>query len=218
MKATDVSELQVMIDGPTGLLEAIFTPASKPNLADAGYAVIICHPHPLYGGSLDNKVVTTLMRTYRDLGAAVLRFNFRGVGNSGGVFDHGKGELDDLLAVAAWLKQKLPNTQLLLAGFSFGSAIAAQACYRLDAVRHLLLAAPPVERYTYDQAGHFPCPVAVVQGDADERVVAQGVYDWVAGLTSPVTLLRYPQASHFFHGHLTALKADITELLRPVLA
>lgn len=174
---------------------------------------IICHPHPQHGGTMDNKVVTTLMRTYRDLGVHVLRFNFRGVGESEGVFDNAIGELDDLLAIIDWAKNHFAQSPVLMAGFSFGSSISARASYKVEGLRHLTLVAPPVERYDYDRDGAFNAPVCVIQGDKDERVIAQGVYDWVAQLQSPADLIRYPEAGHFFHGFLSSLKTDLTDIL-----
>ena len=212
MKKEDGSSFEIA--GPAGALEARFAAAKADGvLAPSQYLVIICHPHPLHGGTMDNKVVTTLMRTYRDLGVSVISFNFRGVGASEGEYDHAVGEVDDLLAVASWIRAELPQSKLLLAGFSFGSSVAAQACYRLKDVRHLLLVAPPVERYPYDQAGRFPCSVCVVQGDKDERVNASGVYTWVQALDSPAELVRYPDAGHFFHGGLSQMKKDLSDIL-----
>lgn len=207
-------EQDVFIPGPAGQLQAAIHKGDEGGFfATRHLLVVICHPHPLHGGTMDNKVVTTLMRTYRDLGIHVLRFNFRGVGKSGGSFDNGVGELDDLLAVIAWAKQQLPQVMLLLAGFSFGSSIAAQSSYQVDALQHLTLVAPPVERYPYDREGQFPCPLAVIQGDKDERVVAEGVYQWVTTLHGSAELLRYPDAGHFFHGYLTPMKNDLTQVL-----
>jgi uncharacterized protein len=207
-------EQAVQIPGPVGCLEAMLHQASaEGHFAARNWLVLLCHPHPLHGGTMDNKVVTTLMRTYRDLGIHVLRFNFRGVGSSQGEFDNAKGEQDDLLAVAAWAKAQLPEVKLLLAGFSFGSSVAAQVAYRLDAVEHLTLVAPPIERYAYDRDGLFPCPVCIVQGDKDERVMAEGVYAWQAQLRGTSSLLRYPEAGHFFHGYLSQLKSDLTQML-----
>lgn len=199
------------ISAPCGVIEARFT-AAKPEgtLAPLDLMAIVCHPHPLHGGTMDNKVVTTLVRTYRDLGVAVISFNFRGVGASDGQFDHAIGEIDDLLAVAAWVRERQPQVGLMLAGFSFGSSIAAQVSYRLERVQHLLLVAPPIERYPYDRNRRFNCPLCVVQGGEDERVVAAGVYTWASSLQSPTKLLRYEQAGHFFHGYLTQLKNDLT--------
>jgi len=213
-------ESKFVVSGPVGGLESVLNRGdSDAPLANLNGLAIICHPHPQHGGTMDNKVVTTLMRTYRDLGIHALRFNFRGVGQSEGVFDNAIGELDDLLAVIAWAKSNLPQSPILIAGFSFGSSIAARASYAVDNLVHLTLVAPPVERYEYDRDGVFPAPICVVQGDQDERVHAQGVYEWVAKLKGSTELLRYPEAGHFFHGYLTALKTDLTEvLLRQITA
>jgi alpha/beta superfamily hydrolase len=210
----DEKESKITIAGPAGNLElALSRGDSDAPLSALNAIVIVCHPHPQHGGTMDNKVVTTLMRTYRDLGVHVLRFNFRGVGGSEGVFDNAVGELEDLLAVIDWAKNNLPESPMLLAGFSFGSSIAARASYSLDGLLHLTLIAPPVERYEYDRDGVFNTPLCVVQGDQDERVIAQGVYDWVAQLQSPAELIRYPETGHFFHGYLSALKTDLTNVL-----
>jgi alpha/beta superfamily hydrolase len=193
------------------LVARLTAPAADGILSDRGLVAIVCHPHPLHGGTMNNKVVTTLERTYRDFGVPVVRFNFRGVGKSAGEFDHAVGEVDDLLAVAAWVRAEAPGCELLLAGFSFGSSVAAQASHRLEGVRHLVLVAPPVERYPYDREGRFPCPLCVVQGGKDELVVSEGVYRWVEALHSPVELVRFDEASHFFHGYLTDLKDQLGE-------
>lgn len=207
-------ESNFVIPGPVGCLESALSRGDKDApLSGLNGVVIICHPHPQHGGTMDNKVVTTLMRTYRDLGVHVLRFNFRGVGQSEGVFDNAVGELDDLLAVIAWAKNNLPQSPMLIAGFSFGSSIAARASYSVEGLVHLTLVAPPVERYEYDRDGVFNAPLCVIQGDQDERVMAQGVYDWVAQLQSPAELIRYPEAGHFFHGYLSALKTDLTQTI-----
>jgi alpha/beta superfamily hydrolase len=210
----DEKETKLSISGPAGHLEAALSRGnSDAPLTPRHLLAIICHPHPQQGGTMDNKVVTTLQRTYRDLGVHVLRFNFRGVGRSEGVFDNAIGELDDLLAIINWAKINLPDCALLLAGFSFGSSIAARASYSVENLVHLTLIAPPIERYEYDRDGVFNAPVCVVQGDLDERVFATGVYDWVDALKSPVTLIRYPEATHFFHGFLSMLKTDLSEKL-----
>lgn len=210
----DEKESKISIAGPAGNLESALSRGdSDAPLSALNAIVVVCHPHPQHGGTMDNKVVTTLMRTYRDLGVHVLRFNFRGVGGSEGVFDNAVGELEDLLAVIDWVKNNLPESPKLLAGFSFGSSIAARASYSLEDLLHLTLVAPPVERYEYDRDGVFNAPLCVVQGDQDERVIAQGVYDWVAQLQSPAELIRYPEAGHFFHGYLSALKTDLTKAL-----
>ena len=207
-------ESKLAIAGPAGNLEvAINRGESDAPLSRLNAVVIICHPHPVHGGTMENKVVTTLMRTYRDLGVHVVRFNFRGVGQSEGVFDNAAGELDDLMAIIDWVKGEYLQPPIMIAGFSFGSSIAARASYSVPDLVHLTLVAPPVERYEYDRDGIFSSPVCVIQGDQDERVLAQGVYDWKAKLQSPVELIRYPEAGHFFHGYLSALKTDLTNTL-----
>lgn len=187
--------------------------SSDGHFAERNMCAIVCHPHPLHGGTMDNKVVTTLMRSYRDLGIHTVRFNFRGVGNSQGSFDNAVGEVDDLMVVIGWVIQSFPHHKLLLAGFSFGSSIAAQASYRVEQLQHLTLVAPPIERYPYDRDHRFTVPLCVIQGDKDERVLAEGVYAWQQQLRSASELLRYPEAGHFFHGYLSALKADLTQVL-----
>ncbi len=188
------------ISGPAGLLEADWMQADDAE-SPAALAVVV-HPHPLGGGTMNNKVVTTLARTCRDLGMAVVRFNFRGVGRSAGVHDHGRGELDDLRAVIEMARHRLPGVPLHLAGFSFGSYIAAAGA---DQVRSLLLIAPPVENYPFARLT-LAHPVAVLQGDQDELVSVQSVRDWVAEAQVD-TYHELAGCSHFFHGRLPELSA-----------
>ncbi len=207
-------EQTMMIPGPAGQLQAMLHRGDLDGqFAAKQWVVIICHPHPVHGGTMDNKVVTTLMRSYRDLGVHVIRFNFRGVDLSEGVFDNAVGELDDLRAVIKWARHQFPDSPLLLAGFSFGSSIAAQVSYEVPGIVHLTLVAPPIERYAYSQGNRFPCALCVIQGDQDERVIAQGVFDWSAKLDGVVSVLRYPEAGHFFHGFLSQMKADLAQVL-----
>lgn len=206
----------ITIHGPAGLLQAAGVDGRADGLlADRSRVAVVCHPHPQHGGSMNNKVVTSLVRTYRDLGVPSIRFNFRGVEKSEGEYGHAVGEVEDLLAVLDWLKERAGEADLLLAGFSFGSAIAAQVTHRSPwPVQQLTLVAPPVERYDYDRDGRFPCPVVVAQGGRDEIVVAEGVYDWCeTRLRSNCELLRYKDAGHFFHGRLTELKADLSAVI-----
>lgn len=204
------------IEGPAGVLQLSITPV-RGQVTGCKRIAIICHPHPLHGGTMNNKVVTTLERSYRKLGVAVIRLNFRGVGTSAGAFDNGVGELNDLLAVIEWLDTHMPDRQLFLAGFSFGSAIAAAASYRVAGLQHLLLVAPPLERYRFDVDGAFPSPVCVVQGGSDERVNALGVYSWVSALRSEASLVRMPDAGHFFHGLLVPLGREVSAQLQAII-
>jgi hypothetical protein len=173
--------------------------------ARAGLA-LIAHPHPLFGGTMDNKVVTTLERSLRELGLATLRFNFRGVGRSDGSHDDGRGETEDLVALAGWLRAQRPGHALWLAGFSFGSWVSLRAAARL-APAQLVSIAPPVGRWSFEDIARPAAPWLIVQGEADEVVAPQAVYDFVAAQTPPPELIRMPETSHFFHGKLTDLRA-----------
>lgn len=196
-------EQKLFIEGPVGQLEAIWSPTDS----NTTRAAVICHPHPLHGGTMSNKVVTTLARTWRDAGVSTLRFNFRGVGASAGVHDHGVGESDDLLAVLDWLQQQGVR-QLDLAGFSFGSWVAASTVSRLPAVftlGRLVLIAPPVQYEGYG-AVQPPAGTLVFQGDADDVVDPVDVQAWVVSRQSPPEFFCFAGAGHFFHGRLTELK------------
>jgi alpha/beta superfamily hydrolase len=199
-----------LLDGPSGALEvATAIPADD---ARAG-TVVICHPHSLQGGTMTNKVVTTLERALRELGLATVRFNFRGVGQSGGAFDDGIGETEDLAAVTGWVRRVRPLDALWLAGFSFGSYVALRAARRLDAAQ-LIQIAPPVGRWQFAQIVLPDCPWLVVQGDADEIVDAQAVYAWIASLPRPPQLVKLADTSHFFHGKLMDLRSVVQDGVR----
>jgi uncharacterized protein len=173
---------------------------------------VICHPHPLHGGSMQNKVVHTLARGFGELGARSVRFNFRGVGRSGGDYDHGIGETEDLLAVIAWARARRPQDRLWLAGFSFGSYVALQASVRFD-VAQLVLVAPPVNLYDFGALPLPSCPLLVIQGGADEVVPATQVLSWVGQLAPPPQLITLEGVSHFFHGRLNDLRSELQTAL-----
>lgn len=163
---------------------------------------------------MENKVVTTLARSYRDLGVPVVYFNFRGVGASQGKFDNAVGEVDDLLAVVRWAEQLLPGRRLVLAGFSFGSSIVAQGSHRLQNLAHLTLVAPPVGRYPFDKNKRFSAPVCEIQGGRDEVVNAENVYRWAEQLVTPMDFIRDDGACHYFHGKLSTLKRQLPQVLK----
>lgn len=196
------------IPGPAGQIEvAISAPTSIPPIALA----LICHPHPLHGGSMQNKVVTTLERTFKELGCLCVRFNFRGVGKSEGSYADGIGEGDDLLAVLSFVKAQLAATgvelPLWLSGFSFGSYVAARMANSLGAAR-LLSIAPPVQSWDFTQLTSPTMPWTIIQGDADEVVAAQAVYDFAASFAPAPQLIKMA-ATHFFHGVLPELRAQV---------
>lgn len=199
---------KLTIDGPTGALE-LAVGAAVPG---ARKLAVICHPHPLHGGSMDNKVVTMLERTLRDAGVATVRFNFRGVGASAGRFDEGQGEGDDLAAVVALARAWLPGADLWLAGFSFGSYVAARMAAALHASL-LISVAPPVGRFAFRALAHPPCPWIVLQGEIDEVVDPALVFEHFERMQPPVEMLRFADTGHFFHGKLVQMR----ERLRAVL-
>ena len=199
------------LPGPAGAIEcAAGLPAA--DAARAGVA-LICHPHPLQGGTMQNKVVTTLDRALRELGLATLRFNFRGVGASAGTFDDGNGETDDLLVIAHWTQAMRPHDALWLAGFSFGSYVATRASARLPA-RQLITIAPAVTRWDFAALPAPPCPWLIVQGEADEVVDPDAVYAFAAARHPQPTLVRLAQTGHFFHGRLIELRSLVQDNVR----
>ncbi len=225
---------QLRIAGPAGALETVLDEPQREGdtaLNDAaargGAAFgVICHPHPLHGGTLANKVVFTLARGLQELGVPALRFNFRGVGASEGHFAGGTGERDDALAVVAWGKARWPAAAPWLLGFSFGAAVALGCAERAGA-RLLVTVAPPVARAaTAPPIERAPgleqmlkesvvprCPWLLVQGDADEIVDAAAVLDWASKRMPPPAVRVLHGAGHFFHGRLTELRAALVQFV-----
>jgi len=176
----------------------------------AAAVAVICHPHPLHGGNLNNKVVHQLAKTFTGLGAVCIRFNFRGVGESEGDYDEGRGELQDLLAVVAWAQARWPELPFWLGGFSFGGFIALKAAQQLTLQR--LVTVAPAINYFPDSSFDL-CGVSwlLIQGDADDIVPATLVSGWVAGLDNKPQLVLLEGAGHFFHGRLNELKQTIVD-------
>ena len=198
-----------LIDGPAGQLELLTSPGSEPQRS---VVAVICHPLPTEGGTMTNKVVTTLHRVCRDLGVSTVRFNFRGVGRSQGHFDQGRGELDDLKAVLSWVQAYASQADIWLMGFSFGSYIAATVASQWPCKR-LVTVAPPVHHYDYPAEQAIPCPWVVLQGDQDDVVPPEQVYAWLKTFKKPPYLLRFNDADHFFHGRLIPLRDELKALL-----
>ena len=190
----------LLIDGPTGALEVIFT---KPEAVPSALA-LICHPHPQFGGTMDNKVVQTLAKALAELGCATLRFNFRGVGKSAGVFDDGVGETEDAAAALAWARSQVPeSTPLVAAGFSFGCFVQTLLLPRSQP-QQLVLVGPAVNRFTIPEVAK---DTIIIHGEEDDVVPLADVMNWARPQGLPVTV--FPGAGHFFHGRLTELKAVI---------
>ncbi|MEZ5459109.1 MAG: alpha/beta family hydrolase [Steroidobacteraceae bacterium] len=198
------------IAGPVGVLEALL---EQPEGAGAPPAFgVICHPHPLFGGTMTNKVVHMLARSCHALGVPTLRFNFRGVGGSAGQYDEGRGETDDALAVVAHGRGLWPGASLWLAGFSFGAYVALRAAPRAAAAR-LVTVAPPVGRWDFASVDPPVCPWLVVQGDRDELVDAAVVQAWAARQPTPPQFALLSGAEHFFHGRLHELRDAVGRFL-----
>jgi alpha/beta superfamily hydrolase len=191
----------LMQAGPAGEIEVAL---DRPSGDSRGFA-LIAHPHPLHGGTMTNKVVQTLARAFVQQGWTAVRWNFRGVGHSSGVYDEGRGELDDLLAVA---QAQAPDGPLCLAGFSFGAFVTTHAVARLAALRdvqRVVLVGTATSRF--DAAPIEPSMHArtlVIHGEQDDTVPLASVMDWARPQVLPVTVV--PAGGHFFHGQLPLLK------------
>lgn len=197
------------IPGPSGPLQAIVEDTGE--LANA--VAIVCHPHPLHGGTMDNKVVVSVARALQELGVNTVRFNFRGVGTSAGSYGGGVGETDDALAVADWAHARWPQLPLVSAGFSFGTFVALRLALA-RATRQLILVAPAVSHFDFAALPDPDCPWLVVQGEDDEVVPAADVVNWAKSRVRPPTMVLLPGTGHFFHGRLMELKGSVKEGIR----
>lgn len=204
------TETLTLIKAPEGQLEIAFADEIDETKKCWG---IVCHPHPLMGGTMHNKVVTTLVKTFQGMGVNTVRFNFRGVGRSDGQFDDGQGELADLLTIVKWVEQSYPIQELWLAGFSFGAYIATKAAVQ-HPVKTLVTVAPPVENFNMKLLQPYADKWVLVQGDLDDVVPASAVIAWGKSRDPKPMMLRFPQAGHFFHGQLGELMREITQVLR----
>jgi len=196
-----------MVAGPAGAIEcAIDAPAGA-----ARGTVVVCHPHPQHGGTMDNKVVQTLARAFVALGWRSVRFNFRGIGASQGAWNDGVGEVDDALAVIAAFAAD--GSPFMLAGFSFGAYVAAQAATRLaDSAKpqRMVLVGPSTER---QQMANVPADSVVIHGETDDVVPLAATLAWARPQSLPIIVL--PGVGHFFHGQLGLLKNVVVQELTP---
>jgi alpha/beta superfamily hydrolase len=203
---------QLKIAAPAGALEVLLedpqaeAPSGEPR---RGFGVV-CHPHPLYGGNLLNKVVHMLARALQEQGLPTLRFNYRGVGQSEGQYDEGRGETADAHAVIAWGRARWPQAPLTLAGFSFGSMVALMAAPQAQPVR-LITVAPAVSNPLYARIEQPSCPWLILQGEADELVDYRAVIEFAARFSPPPVLRLFPGVDHFFNGHLPELREALLQ-------
>lgn len=210
---SETRTMPTLLTGPAGALEILAEGFDAPFTGIA----IICHPHPLHGGTMLNKVVHYLARSCRELGLASLRFNYRGVGKSEGSYGEGIGESEDLLAIIDWLAGRYPGTPLWLAGFSFGSYVALRAA-GLRQVEQLITIAPAVNRLDFSKLPMPGCPWLLVHGDEDEVVPFTEVVEWVNGLTRPPQTVWLDGVGHFFHGQLPRLQEQLMAKLAAAAA
>ncbi|WP_058476701.1 alpha/beta hydrolase [Legionella steigerwaltii] len=202
-------EHALFLQGAVGKLEAVLT---VPEQNHSAFIAFLGHPHSLQGGTMSNKVVTTLARVFRELGIPSLRFNFRGVGQSEGDYDAGHGESEDMLfLVNKWQKEQ-PEKELIFAGFSFGSYVAYRAAAQTDS-KLLITVAPPVHHYNYREFNPSPRPWLIIQGDEDEVVPSNLVFEFAAQTNPEIPVIRFANTGHFFHGKLIELKAKLIEYI-----
>lgn len=190
---------RAQIAGPAGRIELAI---DAPGRAPRGVA-LIAHPHPLHGGTLDNKVVQTLARAFAALGYLALRPNFRGVGASEGRYDEGRGEVDDLSAVWEHARREHGGAPPVLAGFSFGASMQARLAARVSPERMVLVGIP----VNHFDAPAVPADTLLIHGERDQTVPLQGVLDWALPLQLPVIVV--PGSDHFFHGRLLLLRGIV---------
>ena len=189
-----------IVAGPAGAIEVVI---NAPSDSPAGLA-LIAHPHPLQGGTLDNKVAQTLAKTFFGLDYVAVRFNFRGVGASEGSFDEGRGEGDDALVVLEHARRRFGETlPYALAGFSFGAFVQTRVAPRAQAER-IVLVAPAVKRFAVEPV---PADTIVIHGEEDDVVALSDVYDWARPQQLPIVV--FPGCGHFFHGRLPQLQRTI---------
>ena len=212
----NVQTERLTLSGAAGAIEAARDAASLPDGAAPRGVAILAHPHPLFGGTMDNKVVQTLARAFVQCGFAAVRFNFRGVGASAGVHDEGRGELQDLLAVVEQVAPRAEGQRIALAGFSFGAFVTSHALAALwteGRVDQAVLVGTAASRFAV-----APVPpdahlrTLVVHGEQDDTVPLSAVMDWARPQILPVTVI--PAGGHFFHGQLPLLKNLVTRHLQ----
>ena len=191
-------------EGPAGKIEAH---AYDPGQNRRGIA-LIAHPHPLFGGTMDNKVVQTLAKSFLELGYLSVRFNFRGVGESSGIHDDGRGETEDAAALVEFLKKKMGDLPLALAGFSFGGFVQARLAQNIDPEK-IALVAPAVKKFDVPSVKG---KILLIHGEEDEVIPLADLFEWARPQGHPVVVL--PGTGHFFHGRLTQIKKIVIDTFK----
>jgi uncharacterized protein len=201
---------ELSIEGPAGRMEVV---VSIPENCRTNWVALVAHPHPLQEGTMNNKVVTTTGRSLLNHQVPVIRFNFRGVGASDGLFDHGIGETTDLLFLVNLWQQAYPQAKWILAGFSFGSFVAFSAAQSVRPA-FLVLIAPPVHRFDYELGDDVFVPTVIFQGSDDEVVPATEVALFAKRFRPEVAMEWFPETGHFFHSKLIDLKNALDKWIK----
>jgi len=199
----------IFFGGPAGRIEAII----KEPEGSVARCAIVCHPHPLYGGTMHNKVVFRMARSFQDAGFSVLRFNFRGTGLSEGKHDDGIGEQDDLRAAIRFMMEKYPNALLWIAGFSFGAAVMLRAVECDEPLQGIVGAGVPFSKYDFTRITHCKKPKLFVQGERDEFGLPEELKRRFVMFDEPKELRIISGADHFFDGHLTEFQQCISDFI-----
>lgn len=204
------------LEGEAGRLEALL----NLGLPTATHACVVCHPHPLFGGTMHNKVVFHAMKALNTFGFPVLRFNFRGVGSSAGKHDYGRGEIADTKVALDYLTQRF-SVPIIFAGFSFGAAVGLRAAVPHPHVEALISLGTPVNadgrQYTYSLLGESPQPKLLLSGGQDEFATPAQLAQIFATAAEPKRMIVIPQADHFFAGHLEEMRSAMGDWVRDVL-
>jgi uncharacterized protein len=202
----------MFFDGPAGRIEAIIKEPAGPITR----AAIVCHPHPLFGGTMHNKVVFRIARAFQNAGFAVLRFNFRGAGRSEGEHDNGIGEQADLRAAIDFINQRYPDVDVWLAGFSFGTSVMLRSAVCDDRFGAFIYAGVPVSKYDFTDVVHCNKPKLIIQGELDAFGQPKEIEPFFAALDEPKELIIIAGADHFFEGGLSEMSDAVSRFIAAV--
>lgn len=206
---------EIFFNGPAGRIEGMYAESTNPKAPIA----LVLHPHPLYGGTMNNKVVYNVYKTLFENDFTVLRINFRGVGKSMGQYDEGIGEMTDAATALDWLQVHYPMSNVnLIAGFSFGAWIAMQLIMRRPEITNFIAISPPVDKYDFSFLSPCPIPGLIIQGDMDSVVSEESVHELAQRLSKQknidVDYRMIPGADHFFRDKIDVLNNEIDDYLR----
>lgn len=204
--------LHINIPTPQGHLEGILKPEEEGS--QPRYAGLVCHPHPLYGGTMHNKVVFKVAQTLQSMNIPTLRFNFRGVGHSSGTYDEGRGEMDDVRYSLEFLSRHYPSIPVILGGFSFGSYVGLRVAAVDDRVQAMIGLGVPARMFDLETLQGSHKPKLFIHGTDDELAPYELARKWFEQLPAPKSMVAVPGADHFFQGHLDEVQAIIINFVR----